>query len=283
MNDLVAFGEVLWDDYGSEKIIGGAPFNVCVHAKSLGVSPLLITAIGSDDNGKEALAEMERFGIPTIHQINNKPTGRAQVNLDAEGVPHFALDEDSAYDAILPDSEMDEAAKKAKVFYFGTLAQRNTLSHKTLNRLLNRTKAIKVYDVNLRKGIENQEKILEDSLIHTDILKVNEEEFEHIISLFIKYEDENRAAKSLMKAFGIHGIFITRGENGATLYFKERYLNKPSVSKEVVDTTGCGDAFTASIIASLLNDEPDEVTLKKALEFSAKTATYKGAVPSSLE
>ena len=278
MNDLVAFGEVLWDDYGSEKIIGGAPFNVCVHAKSLGLSTLLITGIGSDKNGNEIFSEIEHFGIPAICQMNNKPTGRAEVNLDNEGAPHFTLDEDSAYDAILPDAEMDEAAKKAKVFYFGTLAQRNILSRRTLHRLIGKTKGVKVYDVNLRKGIEDEEKIIEDSLLHTDILKVNEKEFDHIISHFINYKEEQRAAESLMKAFGIKGVFITRAERGATLYSEGRRLDRDSVSKKVVDTTGCGDAFTASLIASVLKGEKDEDILKKALELSAKTATYKGAV-----
>jgi fructokinase len=279
MTDLVAFGEVLWDDYGSEKILGGAPLNVCIHAKKLGVSVCMMTAVGSDDSGKEILRQVENYDVELLHQVNDKPTGRAEVMLDESHKPHFFLEPDSAYDVINLNDRMLEISAKAKVFYFGSLAQRSRVSRTTLADLLDNTDALKVYDVNLRKGIENDREILEKSLPKTDILKVNEKEFARLLELFSEEKDEEDGAKDLMEKYGIQKLFITRDASGATLYSDGKRLTQKSPEKTVVDTTGCGDAFTASVIASLLKGEDDEQMLKNALQFSAKTATYKGAVP----
>jgi sugar/nucleoside kinase (ribokinase family) len=72
---------------------------------------------------------------------------------------------------------------------------------------------------------------------------------------------------------------VTRGENGASLYTGKRILHRDAVKINVVDTTGCGDAFTAGIVYSIANDFDDEKILRCAIELAAKIATIKGAVP----
>jgi sugar/nucleoside kinase (ribokinase family) len=43
-------------------------------------------------------------------------------------------------------------------------------------------------------------------------------------------------------------VAITRGSDGALVVTAEETINVPAYAVEVVDTTGCGDAFSAGFI-----------------------------------
>ena len=45
----IVFGEIIWDIYSEEKVIGGAPFNFSAHLSHLGCEAYLISAVGEDD------------------------------------------------------------------------------------------------------------------------------------------------------------------------------------------------------------------------------------------
>ena len=65
MNKVVCFGEVLWDVFPNNKIIGGAPFNVACRLKSLGMDTSIISSIGDDISGELLIKEIEKFEIDT--------------------------------------------------------------------------------------------------------------------------------------------------------------------------------------------------------------------------
>ena len=70
----IAFGEIIWDVYPDEAIIGGAPFNFCAHLAHLGDTAYLASATGEDKLGKDALA----VGVidPGKHAGNRKDIPR---------------------------------------------------------------------------------------------------------------------------------------------------------------------------------------------------------------
>ena len=240
MTDLLCYGEVLWDDYGTEKRIGGAPFNVCAIGKLIGLKSLIITAVGKDKNGQELKEEIDRLGVPAICQESEKPTGVSHVRLNEKKQPDFKIDKDSAYDYIEFNSKAEQAVKKAKVICFGSLAQRNEKSRNTLSKMLEIANGITVYDVNLRKAIERPKEIIIKSLPKTDILKVNEYELEEIKKILKNEGDEKSFLVFLIKEFSIKKIFITKGADGASLYTsdKKQYAYKPP-EINAIDTTGC--------------------------------------------
>ena len=49
----ICFGEVLWDMFPNEKIIGGAPLNVALRMNALGVDSQIISRVGKDALGEE--------------------------------------------------------------------------------------------------------------------------------------------------------------------------------------------------------------------------------------
>ncbi|ROH96616.1 hypothetical protein EGI15_02135 [Chryseobacterium cucumeris] len=50
--NAVSFGEVLFDVFGEEKKIGGAPLNLALRTASFGFPVAMISAVGNDEDGK---------------------------------------------------------------------------------------------------------------------------------------------------------------------------------------------------------------------------------------
>ena len=119
---IVSFGELLWDVYPDAAHIGGAPFNFAAHSARLGARSYLLSALGKDEWGTRARAELDRLGVfadyVTAH--GDKETGRCLVSLDERSVPSYTLLRDVAYDYIPTDDLPDDF----DVLYFGTLALR---------------------------------------------------------------------------------------------------------------------------------------------------------------
>ena len=62
---VLVLGEVLRDVFDHSTALGGAPLNFAAHARRLGYSPLLISAVGADSLGHAARAEIAAFGLDT--------------------------------------------------------------------------------------------------------------------------------------------------------------------------------------------------------------------------
>ena len=62
---VTCFGEVLWDDFPTGKVLGGAPLNVAVRLESLGVGGSIISCRGDDADGEELLRQIKGKNVNT--------------------------------------------------------------------------------------------------------------------------------------------------------------------------------------------------------------------------
>jgi len=281
--DLVCFGEILWDTYENARRPGGAPLNVAVTASLLGLDCAVVSAVGDDAGGRDLLAAVSGTGLSTFVQTNPYPTGRAVVSLSGNGIPRFHIPLDAAFDHIAYTEEVAAACASAKYLYYGTLAQRMPDSRRTLRALLRREEPRKVYDVNLRPGLSGKERTIAESLSAADVAKLNRDEARRVCCL-LGYGDPDRGSLNrIVEDFSLRCLVVTEGAEGASLYTRGGgYLRADAPRVEVVDTTGCGDAFTASFIRSVCRGKTEAEALRDALELAAKTATFHGAIPESL-
>ena len=281
--DLVCFGELLWDIYedGEEKM-GGAPFNVAAIASLKSVKTAMITAVGTDERGRSIYAAASKK-VNLLCQTNEHKTGTATVIRDEGRIPTFLIEENAAYDYITFNDTIKNVCIGTKFLCFGTLAQRNTISRETLKKILKITNAVKIYDFNYRDGINRWQSLWKESIEQTDILKVNEGELSLLKTLYGIDGPDEVFVNTLMRQHGLQYVFVTRGGNGASLFSKKKVLHRGALKTEVVDTTGCGDAFTAGIVYSLVNNFDGEKTLECAVSLAAKIAAVKGAVPDNAE
>lgn len=279
---IIAIGEVLWDCFGDDRVMGGAPLNVAYHLTVLGRKANMISSIGNDDLGKEALDKISSLGISIddIQLDQNLPTGKVNVTLNEKKSPSYEIVQPVAWDNI--KKEEIQSINEPFALIFGTLAQRNENSRDAIRSLWGKA-ALKIYDVNLRPPFTTKEIVL-DSLKNADVVKLNDDE---LITIGKWHDLEETDLKDigmvLVEKYNLDVLLVTLGPNGAWCITEEGYFRCEGVKVEVADTVGAGDAFLASVINDYLNLEPWQDILEKANKLGAKVASLKGATPSKEE
>lgn len=280
---VVGIGEVLWDIYQNEKHLGGAPANFAIHATQLGNRGVVVSRVGDDGMGQELLDTLKKRGIPTDYiQIDRQyGTGTVVVSLDIKGVPSFRCSENVAFDYLEFTEELAELAVTCDAVLFGTLAQRNPVARDSIRQFLQKTeKGIRIYDPNLRGWDANTRNIVTQSLPLADILKMNTEEAQQLRDI-LPGSGPRRVDfyNYLFDTFGLKLIAITDGEQGCELRRPGERVRSPGIPVEVVDTTGCGDAFAAGLITRYLQGASLQEIADFANLVGAFTATQFGAAP----
>ena len=283
MDQVLCFGEVLWDIIEGREHIGGAPFNFAAHLSKLGTRAALLTRVGYDRLGDEALARMRGLGINAglAQRDPGHPTGTAVVTLDENGVPSYSLPEHPAWHFIgADDRTLDEIrAARYGLFYFGTLAQQNPVSRVALRRILEEIAFPDVFfDVNIRQSFYPEE-VLGDSLRHTSILKLNDEEVGLIGERLFSERGESVVLRRLFASFPLRLILVTRGKNGCSVYKPDASVDINECRSRAVDTVGAGDAFSAGFIHFLLRGEGWTESARRGNILAEFVAAHSAAVP----
>lgn len=273
MNNILSFGELLYDVYDNVSVIGGAPFNYSIQlSRLMGHDDRLrfITALGNDDYSKDALSFINNENIDKslIQILDNYETGKATVFLNEKKVPDYIIHENAAWDNIEYNKDIENALNENyDLFYFNILSQRNEKSYTTLKKIFQNIKSkYKVCDVTFRKNYYTKEKIKE-SLEFVNILKINDDELAVIKGLFYpSLENDNETLlKAINKDFNIDYIFLTLGSKGASVFYNNEYIFKPSNKVNVIDTVGAGDSFCAALSYAILRN----LDIKNVLEFAS--------------
>ena len=95
---IVVLGEVLWDIFEHSRRLGGAPLNFAAHAARLGHEALLISAVGNDALGEEAVEAIRTLGLTTafLQKTSGLPTGAARVHLGPGDQTRFRIERPAA-------------------------------------------------------------------------------------------------------------------------------------------------------------------------------------------
>jgi len=263
---IVAYGELLWDLLPTGKVLGGATTNFIFRVKLFGNNGFLISRVGDDENGHEAIQKLQDLGL-AIHHIQTDPglpTGTVPVILDAQGKPDFTIIPNVAYDHITLTGDLLHLASMADCIYFGTLSQRSPQSKNTLHTLLSESpQAIKFLDINLRRECFS-EQIVRESLEAADILKINDEEIGTLKGMIGLQGDSLRdLARDIVLKYGLKLALVTLGEKGAfAVAHSGSYFYDPGYRVTVQDTVGSGDAFSAAFMHYYLGGHAAEEALR---------------------
>src|SRR5262245_31084726 len=131
---VIGLGEVLWDAFPDGAKFGGAPANFACHAAMLGAEASMVSRVGRDEFGEDAIAALREHGVNADHVATDPdhPTGVVRVELDAAGKPRFEITEGVAWDHIGWSDEFEALAARAHAVCFGTLCQRGETSRQTI-------------------------------------------------------------------------------------------------------------------------------------------------------
>ncbi|WP_307271997.1 carbohydrate kinase [Chryseobacterium sp. W4I1] len=280
--NVISFGEVLFDVFGEEKKIGGAPLNLALRTVSYGFPVAMISAVGNDEDGKVILDYTKENALETSGIIvsSEYDTGIVQVSLNERGSATYEIKFPSAWDFISVDEKIMDTVKEADVFFYGSLACRNDVSQKTLFSILDSNdKMFKVFDVNLRKPFYNIQ-LLEKLMNRADFIKFNDEEILEIAAgMGFESEDLESNIKFISEKTNTPAICVTLGKHGSILLWNNQLYRHEGYPVKVADTVGAGDSFLASLIAKLLSDQNPDEALNFASAVGALVASYSGANP----
>jgi len=278
------FGLILFDIIEGKKYVGGPAINIALHMAYHGYLPTLVSCVGNDDLGSTAIRLLEDNHV-SVNYVNTDfehETGWVKVFLDNKGNPSFEIIKPVAYDFIsLTDAQISALSKESfDIIYFGTVVQRNYTSKKTLKRLIREVPSREIFfDINLRPGHYSKE-VVDFSLSHTDILKLNEEELLQVADLFdVESTNEAYLIEWMFRKYPSRIILLTRGENGVSVFTPGAREDIAGLKVKVKDTVGSGDAFSAGFIMEYLNSSDVILAAHKGNELGAFVATKSGAVP----
>lgn len=305
---VVGLGELLYDhDLATGKYtFGGAPANFADHflqcaallSGRLQAEVWVVSAVGArgtrpDPWGRKAILRLKKRGLHALlTPVEGAPTGMVDKTSDAAGNNTYHV-LPAAWDAIAWSEELEELARRCDVVCFGSLAQRDGRSRRTILRFLRTMKAqrrdtLRVFDVNIRlpqqltaegrkKALEELRPILEDSIRLCNVLKISDEEASVVSEILTgrplagSARDFCRELLAANRSLGT--VILTEGSRGSCILTPHResvYVIPSDARRRVVNTVGAGYSFTAAFCAQLVAG----ADLWQAQSFASRIAAF---------
>lgn len=277
---VICFGEILLDVFPGGEKIGGAPLNVALRLKSLGIATTIVSKIGKDQLGKRLIDFIHQQGIGTeyIQQDAQFETGKVNVTLDQNGAASYEIAYPAAWDKIDLVPTLEEEVAQADLFLFGSLVTRDVVSKKSLLSLLKKA-SFKVFDVNLRAPHYSQT-LIEDLMQKADLIKFNDEELAEISKAMGSQEKSlEKQLRFISVKTNTPKVCVTKGGDGALLLLNDQLYDQKGFPIKVVDTVGAGDSFLATLLEGILTNKAPEIALENACAMGAMVASSTGANP----
>lgn len=278
---VVAFGEVVWDILPNGKILGGTPSNMVFRCNSFSEQGFLLSRVGDDELGNEALEKLKELGISDDNvQLDTEfPTGTVHITLDNNYDPRYVVTPDVAFDHIEFSAEALKLVREADCLFYGLLPQRFGISKNTLRELIKESPdSLHFFDLKLFEHFFNVS-VVENLLGSSNIVRIKEKEIPFLSrELGLNTENLNVFSAGLSKKYKIDLILITRGQNGVFAFHQKKgAFYDPGYKIEIKDNIGSGMAFSAGFLHYYLNGK----TIQQALDFGnaagALNTTKRGA------
>ena len=227
--------------------LGGVGRNIAHNLALMGTDVRLLTAYGDDVYGQKIAASCAELGIDASHALRlaDERTSTYLYIADEQGEMALALSDMEVCKRITPAylSSNLPLIQNAQVVVADT-----NLSQEALVFLAENCQRPLFCDPVSTAKAEKLLPIL--NRIHT--LKPNRLEAALLSGVPIeKKEDVPRAAQALLDK-GVHRLFISMGADGVYAATREQQLWLSNLPGNMVNTTGCGDAFMAALVWAYL-------------------------------
>lgn len=279
INQVLCFGEVLWDNLPSGPLPGGAPMNVALHLSRFGIKSTVTSSVGKDKKGSDLQAFLKQSGLRTdLVQVHNTlPTSEVLVHLDEHNTASYEICEPVAWDEISLTPEMVDELSKSSALVFGSLASRNQVSRNTLLKLLEKD-ILKIMDVNLRPPFDTED-IIKSLLTKSDIVKLNDDELMKITGWYQIPGSLIEKIKTFYNLLNLKTLIVTMGKDGAYVIHENLLYHHEGFKVATADSVGAGDAFLAGFLAAFFDGKSMKTALAEAAAIGAFVASQPGATP----
>jgi len=164
---IVGIGEAVLVEGGEEPTVAGMAASATVHARRFGHRGIALTRIGQDPAGEELVRVLQEAEVDVSHvQYDpDRPTARRR-RLGIPGRSVGAVSEESAFNHLQWDFDLDDVAQITDAAFFGLVAQRDGQSRSVIARYLDScTHAIRVFDLTNRDEPVLDRRII-DAMLH---------------------------------------------------------------------------------------------------------------------
>lgn len=264
---------------------GGAPANVAVALRRLGVPSAFCGAVGDDPFGARLRRVLlaEEVDTGSLKVVPGESTTLAFAWKDERGDGHFRLVR--LADVLLSELDVEQAAIPDRAaIIIGSVALTASPSREAIYRAVELASDAGVpvcFDVNMRPSLwesaARAREICQPVLDRTTILKLSVDDAEVLFGL--RDPDEIFAARVGSDVVRL----LTDGSRGAWFRSESGEVEHvPAYSIEPVEPTGAGDAFTAAVVNRYLSTQraPTRDDIAFASAAGAITATRIGAIES---
>lgn len=253
---------------------GGKSANQAATCAKLGARTTMIGAVGEDGNGDLVVDSLRTLGVSTeFVRALDVPTGTALITVDDSGENTIVIS--AGANGEINAKTVEEAASviaDAKVL--GLCLEIPMEAIVASARIAHEAGTLVVLNLSPFGSVP-------DELLRlTDILIVNEHELAEITGLMGNQpcpDEKWSQAEERLREFGIEVAVVTLGPEGAYLIDHGNHVKVEPLAVDVIDTTGCGDSFMGTLMASLASGLSIEEGAELASVISGIAATAKGA------
>jgi sugar/nucleoside kinase (ribokinase family) len=279
--DIVCIGSVLWDVIGRSgavmrvgsdvpgritRLPGGVAMNIAMTARRFDLRPVLLTAIGRDEEGEELIAAADRLGMETglVYRSEDLPTDVYMAVEGANGLIAAIADAHSleaAGDKILRPLA-DGRLGSADAPYQGLIALDGNLTEELLAEIAE-SPLFAAADLRVAPASPGKaERLLPLLACSQATIYVNLEEAGLLCQ--DRFETAEAAVREMLRR-GAANVLVTDGGRTAAQGSAQGVITAEPPQVLVTRVTGAGDTFMAAHIAAQARGETDEAALRKAL------------------
>ena len=256
--------------------VAGTAAGTAVDMARLGLGVATIGVVGNDTLGDWMIGRMSAEGIDVggITRSSLAPTSATMLPIRPNG-ERPALHVIGANALLSPEHVDWSRIQRARHLHVGGTSLMARLDGEPTAEILRHAQSLGVTTSLDLIGVPASEHdlVFGPCYPHLDYFMPNEED-----ALMLSGQNDRTDAIRWFHDRGVGATAITLGANGASLARRGHdEILEPALPVEVVDTTGCGDAFSAGFIAGLLEGKGDREALRLGVAAGSCVATGLGS------
>ncbi len=254
--------------------VAGTAGGTAIDCAKLGLRTRAVGAVGDDEKADFVLQTLSRHkvDIALMRRLPGTPTSATILNVRPNG-DRPALHQRGASDAFTLTETDYPAALDARFVHVGGMPLLAKFDGAPTTKLLKAAKSAgRTTTFDLLSATSATIDVLSPSLPYIDYFVPSVEDA-RVMSGLDSAED---AARFFLDR-GARNCLLTTGEEGCLVATPETIFRLPAFDVEVKDTTGCGDAFTAGLVAGLTQGWDIEEAARFASACGALVATGLGS------
>lgn len=246
---FASIGDCCADIYQDHVVLGGTAYNVALAASKTGAQTSIISAIGSDDIGKQFIESFKTKNINVSHlSIISGKTDTINIRLDDHARPHYSNWKTDAIETVhLSDPIFLQSHNVARAVLF-TSTQRLFREFCALN--LGST--LKVGDFAGTSADSFDANVIEQYAKNLDVI--------------IKSIENNQSLSILQNIAKKYNCIVLGllGSKGSVVFTKNTKYTEPAIPVQTKNTTGAGDVYQAYFLIEYIKTKEIQTSMRVA-------------------